>query len=310
MTSPSDAMPDASPEFQAEAAAPAALPPTRTFFWSVRRELWENSSIWIAPLAAAGVVLFGFIIALVNVSRVPTFEVAKGVQHRMPPEAPYAFAAFVVVVTALITGFFYCLGALNGERRDRSILFWKSLPVSDLTTVLAKAFVPLAILPVVTFVVIVAALAAMLALSGASAALSGSGLGALLTRVPLFSILVILAYSLIVLALWYAPIWGWSLLVGGWARKAGFLWAVGPPLALCVIERVAFGSAHSFALLRSRIGMPVDAFRKAAHGQPQTDLTLLDPIGFVTSPGFLVGLVVGAAFLAAAVWQRRYRGPT
>ena len=51
---------------------------------------------------------------------------------------------------------FYCLDALYGERRDRSILFWKSLPVSDLTTVLSKASIPIVVLPLLTFAVTVA----------------------------------------------------------------------------------------------------------------------------------------------------------
>ena len=51
------------------------------------------------------------------------------------------------MLTAFLVGVFYCLDALHGERRDRSILFWKSLPVSDLTTVLAKASVPCRVLP-------------------------------------------------------------------------------------------------------------------------------------------------------------------
>ena len=58
-------------------------------------------------------------------------------------EAPYDMAAGLLMLDLLIVGVFYCLDALHGERRDRSMLFWKSLPVSDLTTVLAKASIPL-----------------------------------------------------------------------------------------------------------------------------------------------------------------------
>ena len=60
---------------------------------------------------------------------------------------PYSHAAMLLMVTAFIVGVFYSLDALHGERRDRSILFWKSLPVSDLTTVLSKASIPLVVLP-------------------------------------------------------------------------------------------------------------------------------------------------------------------
>ena len=66
---------------------------------------------------------------------------------------PYSIAATLIIVTTLIVGGFYCLDALHGERRDRSILFWKSLPVSDLTTVLSKMTIPLVVLPLVAFAI-------------------------------------------------------------------------------------------------------------------------------------------------------------
>src|SRR5258708_14857097 len=72
-------------------------------------------------------------------------------RRRAAIELPYNIVAMVLIVTAFIVGFFYCLDALYGERRDRSILFWKSLPVSDVTTLLSKAIIPLVILPVVIF---------------------------------------------------------------------------------------------------------------------------------------------------------------
>ena len=76
-------------------------------------------------------------------------------KQRAAIEQPYDIAAMMMIFTAFIVGVFYCLDALHGERRDRSILFWKSLPVSDLTTVLSKAIIPLVILPVITFALIV-----------------------------------------------------------------------------------------------------------------------------------------------------------
>ena len=88
-------------------------------------------------------------------------------QQRNLIEKPYDFAALLIMVTTFIVGVFYCLDALYGERRDRSILFWKSLPVSDLTTVLSKASIPLVILPLLTFAITVATQWIMLLLSTA-----------------------------------------------------------------------------------------------------------------------------------------------
>ena len=311
MTSPSDTMPDdAAGELPGQAAAPAALSATRPFFWSVRRELWENGAVWIAPLAAAGVILFGFMLALARLtSRVPTFHLASGIPHQLPAEAPYAAVALVIIVTAMIVGVFYCLGALHNERRDRSVLFWKSLPVSDLTTVLSKVFIPMVVLPVVAWVVSIAMWAIIYVASAASAAATGSALAGLMTQAPLLTMTGGLAYGLAAMALWYAPIWGWCLLVGGWARRVAFLWAVLPPLAIIVIERIAFDSSVFARMLKDRVnGGVVEAFSEAPHSAHGTMLQI-DPVGFLSSPGLWIGLLLGAVFVAAAIWLRRYRDP-
>src|SRR3984893_10152608 len=130
---------------------------TRPFYWSVRRELWENRSIYIAPLIVAAIQVFGFAISTIGLA-----ERRRGVlllddpaKQRAAIEMPYDVVAMMMLFTVFIVGVFYCLDALHGERRDRSILFWKSLPVSDLTTVLSKAFIPLAVLPLIAFAFVV-----------------------------------------------------------------------------------------------------------------------------------------------------------
>ena len=117
---------------------------TRPFYWSVRRELWENRSIYIAPLIVAIVVLFGFLLSTIGLpERRRDVLLLDPEKARAAIDMPYNVAAMMLIFTAFIVGIFYCLDALHGERRDRSILFWKSLPVSDLTTLLSKATIPL-----------------------------------------------------------------------------------------------------------------------------------------------------------------------
>src|SRR2546429_3122043 len=129
---------------------------TRPFSWSVRREVWENRSIYIAPLIVATVVLFGFLVSTIGLpERRQAVLMLDPAKARAAIETPYTMAAIMMIFTAFIVGVFYCLDALYGERRDRSILFWKSLPVSDLTTVLSKALIPLAVLPVISFALVV-----------------------------------------------------------------------------------------------------------------------------------------------------------
>ena len=123
-------------------------PATRPFYWSVWRELWENRSIYIAPLIVAAVQVFGFAISTIGLAeRRRAVLLLDPAKQRAAIEQPYDMAAMMMIFTVFIVGVFYCLDALHGERRDRSILFWKSLPVSDLTTVLSKAIIPLVVLP-------------------------------------------------------------------------------------------------------------------------------------------------------------------
>src|SRR5438270_6025798 len=138
---------NAMPEpFGSRVTTPASMPVFTSFRWSVLRELWENRFIYLAPLGAAALFLVGFAIHLAHLRH--TFATSPlGVgRHQDLFGTRYGISAVLIMGTAFIVGIFYCLDALYGERRDRSILFWKSLPVSDTTAVLSKVTIPLVVL--------------------------------------------------------------------------------------------------------------------------------------------------------------------
>ena len=193
MNTPANTIPTS---FDTQTIPSAAFSMTRPFFWSLRRELWEYRSIYIAPLAAAAIFLIGFLISTIHLPRQMRTLSAPALHQTIM--TPYDFVAGLLMLTAMAVGLFYCLDALNGERRDRSILFWKSLPVSDTTAVLAKASIPFVVLPLITFAVTVAAQWIMLLLS--SAVLLANGLSAemLWTQVHLFPMSLMLLYHLMV----------------------------------------------------------------------------------------------------------------
>ena len=220
----------------------------------------------------------------------------------------------MIMFTVFIVGIFYCLDALHGERRDRSVLFWKSLPVSDRTTVLSKVFVPLVILPALTFAITIVTQLTMLLLS--TAVLLPSGLaGTTWNLLPWPRLSMILLYGLVTSALWEAPIFGWLLLVSSWAKRATFLWAVLPWLAISAIEKLAFDTTFFIHMLVGRLtggfeaGFVVVKYPKDAHVPVVDRLTQFDPLKFLSSPGLWIGLVFAAAFLIGAIRLRRYRGP-
>src|SRR2546425_188736 len=112
--------------------------------------------------------------ALGEVRRPSVADLFVAMREHEDIEQPYNFAALLLMFTTFLIGVFYCLDALYGERRDRSVLFWKSLPVSDLTIVLSKASIPFVVIPLGTWVITAVTQAIMLLLAGGR--LMGTGL--------------------------------------------------------------------------------------------------------------------------------------
>jgi ABC-2 type transport system permease protein len=307
MTTPPNAVPEST---GSQPFAPADISAGRRMYWSVRRELWESRSIYVAPLAVAALFLVGFLISTIHLpAKMRAALALNEVQQRDLIEQPYNFVALLIMGTTFIVAVFYCLDALHGERRDRSILFWKSLPVSDLTTVLSKASIPLVVLPLLTFAITIVTQWIMLLFSTAVLLGSGVSVRALWTNLSLFQMSLPLLYHLLAIhSLWYAPIFAWLLLVSGWARRAAFLWAALPLLAVAAVERIAFNTWHFAAVLGYR--MSDDEAAVTAPGTFAMDrMTHLTPGHFLSSPGLWIGFALAAAFLAAAVRLRRYREP-
>jgi ABC-2 type transport system permease protein len=276
----------------------------------VRREVWEHPALYAAPLTVAGLILLGFLLSALGPPKGVSVQVTMSPALQAASHGTaYHIAAWAITVTSIVVGLFYALSALHTERRDRSILFWKSMPVSNLITVAAKAFVPLALLPALAFAIIIGLQLIMLAIAATGLMLHGLGLSDLWMQVDLFRNGLAALYTLVVVTLWYAPIYAWALLVSGWAKRAPFLWAVLPPLALMLVEQLALGTSHAAGVVMDRLSGFSAALGGAAspEGASFDPLSRLTPMAFITSPGLWGGLAVAGLLLAAAVWLRRRR---
>ncbi len=294
---------------ESQGSATAVIPASRLLYWSVRRELWENRSIYIAPLAVAALALFGFTFGSIAGVWEPLLRL-HAMRHSPDQGAqPFEFAAALIMATAVIVSVFYSLDALYGERRDRSILFWKSLPVSDLTTVVAKVSVPLVVLPLVGFAITLVTQFLMLLVASAVLLATGASAAPLWTQLSLTHRSLLLLYHMVTVhGLWYAPFYAWFLLVSAFARRAPFLWAVLPPLAIGIVERLAFNSSHFGHMLMDRLGGGAEVMTPVG-GMPMDPGIHLTPGTFLVSPGLWVGFAIAAAFLTATVRLRRSQGP-
>jgi ABC-2 type transport system permease protein len=310
----------------APGAAPTAYPPLRLMLWSVRRELWENRSVYIAPLAAAGLMILAILIPVLtfagkHAGQAQSFGVMTDTKEIIPLWIPYMLVAAPVFGIGAFVAIAYSLSALHGERRDRSILFWKSLPVSDLMTVLSKAAIPIILMPLISFVAAVVAQLVIFAIALAAGEVLGANAHFVWAGVPMDGrdavhliwagtpigyLTLATLYGVVATALWHAPIYAWLLLVGGWARRMSFVWAVAPVIGLVIAERIVFGTDRLATMFSDRLD---GSLHLAFAGGTDSALPMLTPVRFVCDPGLWLGLGVAAVFLAAAVLLRRHRQP-
>ena len=172
---------------------------------------------------------------------------------------------------------------------------------------LAKASIPLVVLPLLVFAVIVAMQWIMLLVSSAVLLVQGQSVAAFWTKLSPFRLSLLTAYHLLTAhALWPFPVYCWLLLVSGWARRATFLWAVLPLIAIAGVEQIVFHTWHFAQLVGLRL---IGDTQTPGHMFPTGPMTHITPGIFLTSPGLWIGFAVAAVFLAAAIRLRRYQGP-
>ena len=277
------------------------------FAWSVRREIWEHRSVWLAPLGVAGFVLVAFFIGTGHLPDPDKFHTMSAATQRTVVAMPFSIAASAILLTAFVVGIFYCLDALFAERRDRSILFWKSMPVSDTTTVLSKAIVPFAVIPAIATVIALATQAILVVSAALIMSVKGVDTALLFDNLPFGGMTVGLLYGIVVHAFWYAPIYA-LLLVASVATRRPVVWIIAPALVVQLLEKIAFGTSYSGDFIGYRLfGAMKEAFQPGALRGPITSLSQLDPIRYLSSPGLWLGLLAAAALLYVAIRLRRSR---
>jgi ABC-2 type transport system permease protein len=290
-------------------AGSQAISTTRLLYCSIRRELWEHPSLYIAPLSAGALFLIGFLPHLFRLRNQMRATSALDPMHqRAALEQPYMMAVGLLMLTGMLVGAVYSLDALHGERRDRSILFWKSMPVSDLTVVLSKAAIPIFVLQLISFAVAAAVMWIMFILSSAVLLATGTGVAQFWSLLPIVQMSFLLLYHLVILhGLWHAPFYGWMLMVSSWARRVPFLWAVLPPLAIGIVEKLVFNTSHFAGMLLYHLGGSSDSSPKS--GDLMNMLGHFHPEMLLSESGLWTGLAATAVFLAVAVRLRRDREP-
>jgi ABC-2 type transport system permease protein len=323
----------------------------KTMKWLLRREFWEHKgSMFWAPLVVAAILLAALTGSLlyglaqhhlrldVGGNQIPIAGVYNHLAPQARAEMANMLASGYLAVSAplfMMLGFvvfWYCLGALYDERRDRSILFWKSLPASDEMTVLSKVLTAACVSPVIT--IAAGTVLSLVFLVIACIALAWNGISiftAVLASPNLYLSPLALLSLLPVYVVWALPTIGWLLMVSSWARSKVFLWAVGAPLvALAVAKWISLllinfgeGSGHLFDVVRDIVAQGlaglipgvwfsykgIDPSTLHQPGMHALDVPAVVSQSWMTlgSIDAWVGALAGIAMIYAAMRIRRWR---
>ena len=296
----------------------------------IRRELIEHRSGWAVPAVFGGLFVLAAVLALVGLVR---FGVMDGtmtlseLSEEIDAETIGAGLQIMLMSIAMVLNlvmsavvFFYFLDALYSERKDRSILFWKSLPVSDLKVVASKWLTGVLAIPLLTLVVFLVTGLLVSLIGGVGLVLGGAG--EVLYSVPaaLLRVTMMLLYTMMFQMLWFVPVDGWLLLVSAYAKRAVLGWALLPPLLVVVAEKTLLGTQRFAEMLGHRM---TGGFELAFSGERNVGLTIddmgvvesslpmlgefLTPGRLLAAPSLWVGIAIGVLFLAGVVWLRRWR---
>jgi ABC-2 type transport system permease protein len=308
-----------SAEPRSEITAAAAKRPAEVLLSLVRREFWEHRALWLAPLLVVAALAVCAAIGRIHLQVDDEHGLMHGEAQRI---AVFTIIQFVLAVPLYVVGAFvvsfYLLDCLYAERKDRSILFWKSLPVSDGLTVCAKVLVALVVVPFGLFALALLAHLLYMAILGARVLIG--------TLPPVFTwstyewlrteLVMLLVTALAVL--WLAPLAGYLLVVSAWARRSPMLLATLPLVLLPLLEWVAFGSRYVSGFINYRLNgiwwllgvQHAHIITKHEVHSVGTALEVLDFRGVLTSIDLWLGLAATAALVYAAIRIRRYRDET
>jgi ABC-2 type transport system permease protein len=295
----------------------------------LRRELAEHPASWMVPAVLGGFFVVAALFAVFGIARVGIDEVQFSSDMMAEAADPTTIRAvlmvmflpiamlFAVVISAIVG--FYLVDALYSDRKDRSILFWKSLPVSDLKTVGSKYLTAFAAMPLQAVALFFATAVLVWLVVGMAGAVAGTAQFLVQGPLALLQALIVMVYGLVALGLWLAPLHAWLLLVSAFARRAVLAWATLPPLLVIVAEKTLFDTNYFAYALGQRLsgGMELafsgdrNAAIEAVDGGVSAVFPaladFLTPGRFLASPALWAGLVVAAVFFAGAVWLRRWR---
>ena len=319
--------------------APVAAPhPTHTFKLLLKREFWEHKGgfFWAPIIVSAIAILFAVIGAAAGtvLGKQNDIRLDGAVEHSgdiakvagaVGDGALLGGIGLAMIVLAFVV-FFYSLGSLYDDRRDRSILFWKSMPISDTQMVLSKLAWALVLAPLVAMAVGLATGIVMWVIAALTTTINGvpGGSGVFVHSHP-FQIIGNVLLFLPVQILWSLPAVGWLMLCSAWSRRVPFLWAAMVPILACalisftgIFPGVNIPHDHLWytVVYRGLLSVAPGAWFPTVSDHvkdiegPDAIPQLLDPsvtLQVFAQADIWIGAAIGAAMIYGAIRLRRWR---
>lgn len=286
------------------------------------REYWENRrAIFTTPLVITGLFMFVIIVAMGLFGKTihidgESFSIGEFIAKMSSREAQdlqdhvnhlLVGATMPIVIGAWFCMVFTALGSLYDERKDNSILFWKSMPVSDFQTVMSKLLTVILVIPLValgfTFIFQV-----FLLIVGSFATIGTdySAWDLLWTSTNIPALLLVELSSIIMYGLWALPIFAWFMLASVLAKRTPLLLATIPVALTALLEALFFNSSYLLMFIAKRLSINMGENPRLGDDLDQLSTkTSLDVMSSITDPNLWIGLGIAAALLYATILLRK-----
>ena len=294
----------------------------------IRRELWEHRSIWLTPIVIAGVVTLGTLTALMfagefahelDLAIFGAQNIAGDMERKAVLTGFFVGSSWLFLLGLGVLTIFYTLDSLYAERKDKSILFWRSLPVTDAETVISKLLTAVVLIPAFAIVAIIGTHIVNLIVTSIWVSMKGGDAGLLIWgSVPLLDNWLATALTVFGMAIWMSPFLGWFLFVSAYTKRSPLLMAFLPLVLIPMIEGIFFRSANFAEAVWGRgakiplfSGIDIETFFDEGHARVNEEmvslLAHLDLGKFVTSIDTWIGIIVCGLLTTAATYVRRFR---
>ncbi|KGJ89746.1 hypothetical protein [Colwellia psychrerythraea] len=287
---------------------------------SIKKELWEfNGMLKWVPICLAGVFILIPLLSLL-LNGLDMSEVLAGLKHLSESQDTQGLTKVFFVATAalfipfVLVGFivqlYYFVTCLYDERRDQSVMFWRSLPVSDEVTIISKLLTGAIVIPTIFY-----SAATVLFVGGLLLAFIGTvilsigfdiSLWGVWSSAQIFSGLGSIWLTMIPAAIWLLPLYSWLMLTSIYAKKAPFLWAVLPIVVLLIIEAIV---VHYLQLSQPFFGHFIGDYFSITPDKVVTDANDVGSVRWAPLQAVLAQIdyrtaLVSAGLLFATYWVR------